>query len=377
MYLFSKTRLLSFLISLSIIFSNTDKLFPQVGEVKFNFLYVGLPIIFLLNYKKLINYFNHILIKRRIFYYLILVYFSLFVSIYNSYNTFNSLNRIILFIFITLSALFISILINKNFDVLNFSLKTGKYFILISFVVSILQVIFFITGFNAISILHPQLYGDNIFFRLNFFFIDPNLFAFYLAIFLIFFIHAKNKIFILLSFTLIIFTLSRSTLICLLIVYLLSFLREFNLSKIIFTIIFILLIFIFINIPFLHERFSLDIDYSGGIHYELYKTGISNFLQNPLIGNGYGSNNLLQEIFIDNKYANYHSTHLTFLAEAGIFGFLSFELLFICCFFKSKNNLYKDLFIFLFFTSFLYQFNIVFLFWLVLFLIYFSSNEKK
>jgi hypothetical protein len=81
----------------------------------------------------------------------------------------------------------------------------------------------------------------------------------------------------------------------------------------------------------LSERLSATEETSGGIHLELIVRGIATLIESPknvLVGSGFGTAyTLLDDLFPDSKYANFHSIYISFLAETGVFSLILFGIL--------------------------------------------------
>lgn len=92
----------------------------------------------------------------------------------------------------------------------------------------------------------------------------------------------------------------------------------------------------------LNAIFTTEEGSSGSIHLLLLSKGIDivfSDAKNFIIGNGLlASTNILSDFFLDDKYANFHSIYISFLAESGFFSFLLFIiLLFYPLLAKSKD----------------------------------------
>lgn len=80
--------------------------------------------------------------------------------------------------------------------------------------------------------------------------------------------------------------------------------------------------------------FARDEGSSGATHLQLLQRGwdvATSSVKNILVGNGvFASENVLSDIFPNDKYANFHSLYISFLAESGL---ISFVLMIIILFF--------------------------------------------
>ncbi len=99
------------------------------------------------------------------------------------------------------------------------------------------------------------------------------------------------------------------------------------------------------------DSYLIQDEYTGGsisIRFELWKSSLLTFQENPIIGAGKGKFQTSLEQLVDQKkihemplFSHAHNEFFTFIAEQGVLGVISYALLFIapfCFFIRYKNS---------------------------------------
>lgn len=150
-------------------------------------------------------------------------------------------------------------------------------------------------------------------------------------------------------------TISRTSILCFVLLVALSFWnsKKISFNKLIIilgvVLLIIVMILLLIRIPFFVDavnnmvlRFTvISNEHSANTHTELIEHGVNLAISNPkilVIGNGYGASyTILGDIFDGSYYSNFHNAYISFLVECGILSLFLFMYLLVLPLFKNKS----------------------------------------
>lgn len=191
------------------------------------------------------------------------------------------------------------------------------------------------------------------------------------AIFGVFFLTVNQQIFKIIYLILIALSFSRSVYLGLSATLIYFFIRQKQLKKILFFLIFFLTLIFFIPKP-AGEGVNLKRLYSINSRVIDYKEGINLWKNKPIFGYGYNRIRYVKNSDSVHSGAAYNSSFLTILVSSGIFGLLSF--LWVIWSLRSYNKIAAILLLFLSIVS---LFDNVLLHPFILFLLFINLSGKK
>jgi len=332
----------------------------DINNISFPAIDICITLLFLTN---IFTHFKNKTLKiknKYFFYFLIFTWISFLVNLIN-YHT--DILRSLLYL------IRLNILISFFIFPITFSTPKFKNFFYITIIANIIFGFiqyFFYPDFTAFKSLNwdPHLY------RLISTFFDPTFTGLIYLLFLIIIFLKKNfplRIpLLILSYTAIALTYSRSTYLSFLIAF--TFIAKAQKKPKIFLISLILIISTICLMPRqAGEGTKLERTSSIKAKIENYKEGISVFIKSPIIGHGYNNLFSVRQINNPDSHANsgFDGSLLTILATTGIIGFILFTLglkhYFISADFTQKTLLITILFHSLFANSLLYPWVLLFL----------------